>query len=199
MAIDPELLTKAAKVYEAAESVEGMKPKEVYESHKKCAPGEFNMHKEGTAQLQRAVTKLARQQLAATPMMPERSMSANVQRKINEYKAPGGHQFQQAANRKMLTAGLNVAGKFLGGNLGRTIGNAVGTGIDIYGARQNELLNNEELNSAVRADAGARPPTPSGLRSPAIFSHPVPTLPHAAPRPPVSMPPRGIGSAVGRR
>jgi len=47
MAIDPSLLTKAAKVYEAAESVEGMKPKEVYESHKKCAPGEFGMNKEG--------------------------------------------------------------------------------------------------------------------------------------------------------
>lgn len=40
-------LRKAAKVYEAAEAVEGMKPKETYESHKKCAPGEFGMHKEG--------------------------------------------------------------------------------------------------------------------------------------------------------
>lgn len=38
---------KAAKVYEAAEPVEGTKPKEVYESHKKCTPGEFSMHKEG--------------------------------------------------------------------------------------------------------------------------------------------------------
>lgn len=47
MSVSSELLLKAAKVYEAAESVEGMKPKEVYESHKKCAPGEFNMHKEG--------------------------------------------------------------------------------------------------------------------------------------------------------
>ena len=47
MTISPELLSKAAKVYEAAEAVEGMKPKEVFESHKKCAPGEFNMHKEG--------------------------------------------------------------------------------------------------------------------------------------------------------
>lgn len=59
MGIDPELLTKAAKVYEAAESVEGMKPKEVYESHKKCAPGEFNMHKEGYAKLQQALRSLA--------------------------------------------------------------------------------------------------------------------------------------------
>jgi pyruvate/2-oxoglutarate dehydrogenase complex dihydrolipoamide acyltransferase (E2) component len=47
MPIDPTLLTKAAKVYEAAESVEGEKPKEVYESHKQCAPGEFGMNKEG--------------------------------------------------------------------------------------------------------------------------------------------------------
>ena len=47
MPIDRNLLTKAAKVYEAAEAVEGMKPKEVYESHKKCTPGEFGMHKEG--------------------------------------------------------------------------------------------------------------------------------------------------------
>jgi hypothetical protein len=38
MPIDPTLLTKAAKVYEAAESVEGGKPKEVYESHKQCTP-----------------------------------------------------------------------------------------------------------------------------------------------------------------
>lgn len=48
MSVSAELLLKAAKVYEAAESVDGMKPKEVYESHKKCAPGEFNMHKEGS-------------------------------------------------------------------------------------------------------------------------------------------------------
>lgn len=47
MAISQELLVKAAKVYEAAESVEGMKPKQVFESHKKCAPGEFGMNKEG--------------------------------------------------------------------------------------------------------------------------------------------------------
>jgi hypothetical protein len=34
-------MRKAAKVYEAGESVEGMKPKVVYESHKKCTPCEF--------------------------------------------------------------------------------------------------------------------------------------------------------------
>jgi len=34
-------MRKAAKVYEASESVEGAKPKVVYESHKQCAPGEF--------------------------------------------------------------------------------------------------------------------------------------------------------------
>lgn len=38
---------KSAKVYEAAEPVDGMQPKEVYESHKKCAPNEFGMNKEG--------------------------------------------------------------------------------------------------------------------------------------------------------
>lgn len=32
---------KIAKVYEAGESVEGNKPKVVYESHKECTPGEF--------------------------------------------------------------------------------------------------------------------------------------------------------------
>lgn len=47
MSVSQNLLFKVAKVYEAAEAVEDMKPKEVYESHKKCAPGEFNMHKEG--------------------------------------------------------------------------------------------------------------------------------------------------------
>jgi hypothetical protein len=50
---------KAAKVYEAAESVDGMKPKEVYESHKKCAPGEFNMHKEGGNSVKRSAEKMA--------------------------------------------------------------------------------------------------------------------------------------------
>lgn len=69
MSINPELLQKAAKVYEAAESVEGMKPKEVYESHKKCAPGEFNMNKEGYAKLQHAIAKVARQKQAADPRM----------------------------------------------------------------------------------------------------------------------------------
>jgi len=59
MGINPDLLTKAAKVYEAAESVEGMNPKRVYESHKKCAPGEFNMHKEGYANLQQAIKRAA--------------------------------------------------------------------------------------------------------------------------------------------
>jgi hypothetical protein len=38
---------KQSRVYEASESVEGVKPKEVYESHKKCTPGEFGMHKAG--------------------------------------------------------------------------------------------------------------------------------------------------------
>ena len=37
-------MRKAAKVYEANEAVEGMKPKAVYESHKKCTPGEFGAH-----------------------------------------------------------------------------------------------------------------------------------------------------------
>lgn len=61
MGVDPELLTKAAKVYEASEAVDGAKPKEVYESHKKCAPGEFNMNKEGYAKLQQAIKKIASQ------------------------------------------------------------------------------------------------------------------------------------------
>lgn len=69
MAVDMNLLIKAAKVYEAAESVEGMKPKEVYESHKKCAPGEFNMHKEGAAQLQQVIAKMARQKVANEPKL----------------------------------------------------------------------------------------------------------------------------------
>jgi len=43
-------MRKAAKVYEAGESVEGNKPKVVYESHKKCTPGEFGARvKESTA------------------------------------------------------------------------------------------------------------------------------------------------------
>ena len=33
--------------YEASEGVKGLTPKVTQESHKKCAPGEFNMNKEG--------------------------------------------------------------------------------------------------------------------------------------------------------
>lgn len=46
-------MRKAAKVYEAGESVEGAKPKVVYESHKKCTPGEFG------AQVKEALEKSA--------------------------------------------------------------------------------------------------------------------------------------------
>lgn len=37
------------RTYEAGESVNNMPIKQVEESHKKCTPGEFGMHKEGTA------------------------------------------------------------------------------------------------------------------------------------------------------
>lgn len=66
MPIDRNLLTKAAKVYEAAEAVEGMKPKEVYESHKKCTPGEFGMNKEGEATPASAVSDPVLKTLAAS-------------------------------------------------------------------------------------------------------------------------------------
>lgn len=46
-------MRKAAKVYEAGEAVEGTKPKVVYESHKKCTPGEFG------SQVKTALAKIA--------------------------------------------------------------------------------------------------------------------------------------------
>ena len=46
-------MRKAAKVYEAGESVDGAKPKVVYESHKKCTPGEFG------SQVKEALVKAA--------------------------------------------------------------------------------------------------------------------------------------------
>jgi hypothetical protein len=42
MSINLELLTKAAKVYDCSEPVEGMKPKMQYEEHKKMTPDEFS-------------------------------------------------------------------------------------------------------------------------------------------------------------
>jgi hypothetical protein len=42
MSVSQELLSKVAKVYEAAESVEGMKPKMQYEEHKDLTPDEFS-------------------------------------------------------------------------------------------------------------------------------------------------------------
>jgi hypothetical protein len=47
MGLDLNLLRKIAKVYEAAESVDNMPVKQTRESHKKCAPGEFGLNKEG--------------------------------------------------------------------------------------------------------------------------------------------------------
>lgn len=47
MGINLNLLRKVAKVYEAAESVDNMPVKHTRESHKKCAPGEFGLNKEG--------------------------------------------------------------------------------------------------------------------------------------------------------
>jgi hypothetical protein len=42
MSVNIELLTKAAKVYDCSEPVEGMKPKMQYEEHKKMTPDEFS-------------------------------------------------------------------------------------------------------------------------------------------------------------
>lgn len=83
MSINPELLQKAAKVYEAAESLDGEKPKHVYESHKKCAPGEFNMNKEGYAKLQGAIAKIARQKVAGWPVV-EALTDKSVSEGVNE-------------------------------------------------------------------------------------------------------------------
>lgn len=70
MGVDPNLLTKAAKVYEAAEALDGEKPKTVYESHKKCAPNEFGMNKEGGKLLQRAIAAIAGQKTANEAWKP---------------------------------------------------------------------------------------------------------------------------------
>lgn len=105
MAIDPALFAKAAKVYEAAESVEGMKPKEVYESHKKCAPGEFGMNKEGQVQFQQAIAQLANAQLRKQAVF---SMEPAV-------FSPGRTAMMGAAGGGALGAGL---GGLIGGLYG---------------------------------------------------------------------------------
>ena len=48
MPIDRRLLVKAAQVYEAAEPVKVIKPKQLRTSHTKCTPREFMRHKAGS-------------------------------------------------------------------------------------------------------------------------------------------------------
>lgn len=123
MPIDPNFLTKAAKVYEASEAVDGEKPKEVYESHKKCAPGEFGMNKEGE-DLQ--------------------SMLQNIM--------PYGDRPNQYALPTALGAGLggvagglmSPKGKLLRGMLrGAVVGGGAGLGL---GAGQTLIDNNDRTN-----------------------------------------------------
>lgn len=128
MGIDLNLLQKAAKVYEAAESVEGMKPKEVYESHKKCAPGEFNMNKEGYAKLQQAI-KLAvgagAYSAATHPMARQAQIAADT----------AEDQLNKTWNPMHL--GTMMKQRYLQDayGIGESVGNA-------YGAARNFVVNN---------------------------------------------------------
>lgn len=146
MSINPELLQKAAKVYEAAESVEGVKPKEVYESHKKCAPGEFNMHKEGYAQLQNAI-KLAvgaGAYSAATHPMARQAQTAadNAEAQFNKTWNPM-HLATMAKQRYLQDSY----------GLGESVGNA-------YGAARNFVVNNSRGPSMLQMHKASPPQAP---------------------------------------
>lgn len=180
MPIDPNLLTKAAKVYEAAEAVDGMKPKEVFESHKKCAPGEFGMNKEGEE---------------TVPGMAERSYLAMAQHDVNQATAPTGWQTQENRQRQALFPLLGASvGKLVGGDAGRFLGHTVGTGLSAYGAYENALYNAQQLRAGQGHDTAIADygfAKQRGLNyKPAEEP---PQLPQAQPRPPIKMPPRGVG------
>lgn len=93
MPIDIELLTKAAKVYEASEAVDGEKPKEVYESHKKCAPGEFGMNKAG-----------------AGPLLAEKPIPAG-QNWVNAAGGPNNKNVETELDQRSTARAMRVADK----------------------------------------------------------------------------------------
>lgn len=180
MPIDPTLLTKAAKVYEAAESVEGGKPKEVYESHKQCTPGEFGMNKEGGS-FARFVKKTAedtteralRDKLKAynsapahnrswsedldqhghiiPPGMVERSPVAE-ERYLQVTDKMFGDRADQNRNRAMLPFAGQLAGKVLGGDIGASIGNVAGTGMSMYAGQQHDEEDADAMSNARRVE-----------------------------------------------
>lgn len=171
MGIDPNLLTKAAKVYEAAESVDGMQPKHVYESHKKCAPGEFNMHKEGYAQLQTAIKRAVdfsadKKMVAAAPklnnrswdtrkMMPERSRLADEIAYQQHYAK--GNAAETAAFQRTVPHVLGGLGAVVGGQGGKRIGQGAGAILGAAAPFMDAREKNQELRDAMQQDAGMRP------------------------------------------
>lgn len=140
MGVDPKLLTKAAKVYEAAESLDGEKPKTVYESHKKCAPGEFGMNKEGSNALRNAIAKAAHQKQGT-----------------DLYNALFGPDVFTPGRSAMMGAGVGgVAGAGLGGVLGGLYGLADPGNESVYASdgHVKGLKRRSRLMGALRGLAG---------------------------------------------
>lgn len=126
MAIDPALFAKVAKVYEAAESVEGMKPKEVYESHQKCAPGEFGTHKDGPS-------GEAKKEKAANAYVDESARRVPLEGVASDSALFGGLGGLAGAALgkpgKRLRSAARGASMGVGGSVGALLGRAAGAGL----------------------------------------------------------------------
>lgn len=108
-------MDKAAKVYEAAESVTGMQPKITYESHKKCTPHEFGMR------VKEAMTDLGRV-VAAIPY--DASVLGAAGAGIGAAASGKGNRFRGAGRGAARGIGLGV-----GGNAGAVLGALAGAGL----------------------------------------------------------------------
>lgn len=208
MGINPELLQKAAKVYEAAESVDGMQPKHVYESRKKCAPGEFNMHKEGYAQLQDAIKSAVdfsadKKMVAAAPkltnhswdsrkMMPERSHLADEIAYQQHYaKDDAAETAQFARTAPTVLGGL---GGLVGNKPGQMVGRVAGQALSVAAPFVDAYHKKQELRDAMQQDAGMRP---ADLKN--MPPQPRPQLKIDIRGVPRQSPPRGTGMGALRK
>lgn len=110
-------MQKQAKVYEAAEHLDGPAPKKVFESHKKCAPGEFNMHKEGNAHMSnlfnfgsKIAAAMAKQALDPVHAGMAENVPANYLEPKYDMGGIGSFSFAPAFNEQVDFANKNRSG-----------------------------------------------------------------------------------------
>jgi hypothetical protein len=112
-------MNKASQVYEAGESVNGMKPKVTYESHKECSPGEFGVRVKEA--LKRASFENTRESLghagsAAKLLLPAGTAIGAL------LGGAGGAMSGRGAVRGALRGGMMGAGASVGAPLGGNLG-----------------------------------------------------------------------------